>query len=146
MPKLTTADCATATVLGFDPGNKHIGVAVGETLLGAAKALEVLPTKQGEPNWNRVKCLIDKWRPDFVIVGLPCHADGTDSHSTIAAKRFVNQLRNRCGVTVKTVDERLSSHEAEQRLRNRGKKHDSLALHSEAAAVILETFLAQVMT
>ncbi|HET9482308.1 MAG TPA: Holliday junction resolvase RuvX, partial [Xanthomonadales bacterium] len=35
-------DSATRTVLGFDYGGRRIGIAVGQELLGTARALEVV--------------------------------------------------------------------------------------------------------
>lgn len=133
----------SVTLLGFDPGERHIGVAVGETLLGTAQPLEVLAAQHGEPEWSKVKALIDMWQPERLIVGVPYHADGSESRSTTAATRLANRLQGRFTLPVETVDERLSSYEAEQRLTTRDRRHDPLKVHSEAAAVILETYLAQ---
>ncbi|MCG5547413.1 Holliday junction resolvase RuvX [Halorhodospira halochloris] len=132
-----------ATVIGFDPGEKHIGVAVGEALLGSARPVAILSAQHGQPDWGKVKDLIEQWQPSLAVVGVPKHADDSAATSTAAAERFANRLHGRFGIVVKTIDERLSSHEAEQRLRARGHKFNPNSVHSEAAAVILETYFAQ---
>ncbi len=131
------------TLLAFDPGEQHIGVAVGERLLASARSLGSLPARAGQPDWRRVAELIERWRPRALVVGLPLHADGSDSTSTALARRLAGRLHGRFGLPVETVDERLSSHEAALRLDPRTRRRDPTAVHGEAATVILETYFAQ---
>ncbi|ABM61715.1 Holliday junction resolvase RuvX [Halorhodospira halophila] len=131
------------TLLGFDPGARHIGVAVGEALLGTARGLTTLPARHGQPDWEAVSELLAQWTPEALVVGLPSHADGSDADSTELARRLAGRLHGRFGLPVHTVDERLSSHVAEERLDPRQRQRDPHAVHAEAAAVILETFFAQ---
>ncbi|MBK1735266.1 Holliday junction resolvase RuvX [Halorhodospira abdelmalekii] len=143
-------DTATlGTVLGFDPGARTIGVAVGEALLGSARALSCLRADDGLPRWAEVDALLAEWSPQLLLVGLPRHADGSDSNSTQTARRLSRALEARYALPVATVDERLSSHEATQRLEARSpsrrrSQRNADRLHAEAAAVIVETFLAQI--
>ncbi len=136
-------DRASGTLLGFDPGQRHIGVAVGEALLGTARGLATLPARNGQPEWGEVATLLERWAPQALVVGLPSHADGTDSDSTVTARRLAGRLHGRFGLPAYTVDERLSSRAAEQRLEPRQHQRDPQAIHAEAAAVILETYFAQ---
>ncbi|RLK51399.1 putative Holliday junction resolvase [Alkalispirillum mobile] len=135
----------TGTWLAFDHGGRRIGVAVGEALTGTGRALCTLAARDGQPDWERVARLLDEWRPAGLVVGLPLHADGSDSHSTRAARKFAQRLHGRHGLRVELVDERLSSHEAEARLAERGGRgaRQPGALDSEAARVILETWFNQ---
>jgi putative Holliday junction resolvase len=57
---------------------------------------------------------------------------------TAAIQRFVRQLEGRFRLPVHVVDERLSSHEAQQRLTAQGRNEPCDAV---AAQVILETWL-----
>lgn len=134
---------SSSTVLGFDPGAKLIGVAVGEAVLGTARPLEVLSAQYGQPDWSKVAELISTWQPDCIVVGLPCHADGSDSSSTAQARQLASRLHDRFGLPVRTIDERLSSYEASTRLARRPRRQPSQWVHSEAAAVIIETYFAQ---
>ncbi|SEO92916.1 Holliday junction resolvase RuvX [Aquisalimonas asiatica] len=137
-----------ATLLGFDYGRRRIGVAVGETITGAARPLVTLdcPT-EGRPDWERIEALIREWQPTAVVVGRPEHADGTGNAVTQGAERFARQLQGRFGLTVHLVDERLSSRAAEERLAETGKRRrhgrgPDPAVDSMAACIILETWLA----
>lgn len=128
------------TLLAFDAGRHRIGVAVGERMLGTGRALEVLRARQGQPDWQRVAGLIQHWKPDALVIGVPRHADGTDSDSTALARKLAGRLHGRFGLPVYEVDERLSSHEAAERRHSRGGTDSDAPLDDEAAAVILETW------
>lgn len=99
--------------LGFDYGTKRIGIAVGQRLTGTATPLTTLKTRQRQPNWDAITHLIQTWKPAALVVGLPLLADGTDSHSTLHARNFMNQLRQRYGLPVYGMDETLSSYAAQ---------------------------------
>ncbi|WP_246345213.1 Holliday junction resolvase RuvX [endosymbiont of Lamellibrachia barhami] len=75
-------------VLGFDYGTRKIGVAVGQTITATATALETLLPVKNKPDWQRISQLIDEWRPDALIVGLPLNVDDTETDATAPAKRF----------------------------------------------------------
>lgn len=137
----SVAGCRVA--LGFDFGRARIGVAVGEAITGAARPLRILPARQQRPDWDAIARLIAEWRPDWLVVGVPRHADDTASAMTEAALRFSRQLHGRFHLPVATLDERLSSWEAEQRYfaipgADRRRPHDTL--DAQAAAVILESW------
>lgn len=128
-----------AIVLGFDYGTKRIGVAIGQSLTGAARPLEVLHARDDVPDWEAITRLIRTWQPTSLVVGLPIDMDGSEQDVTARARRFSRQLKGRYNLTVHLMDERLSSIEAASRLREQGKptnKRDAMA-----AQVILESWL-----
>lgn len=131
---------AAGTVLGFDYGTKRIGIAVGQTLTRTATPLTTLRTLHGEqPDWERIQALIREWKPGALVVGLPYNMDDTEAEIAPRVKRFARQLDGRFHLPVHLVDERLTSHEAEQRLGS-GAEGDG-HIDSLAAALILETWL-----
>lgn len=128
--------------LGFDYGRTRIGVAAGEAVTGSARPLRTLPAHQQRPDWDAIGRLIKDWHPDLLVVGVPRHADGSASATTKAALRFGRQLRGRFHLPVATIDERLSSWEAEQRQATSpvGCRRSGEALDAQAAAIILESW------
>jgi len=138
---------AYRTLLGFDHGGAHIGVAVGEELTRSARPLCTLHACEGEPDWAELGRLLSEWRPELLVVGVPWHADGSASKSTAAALAFRDRLQTQTAKPVFTVDERLSSREAQQRLSSGSQRRSARQLktriHQAAAAVILETWLQQ---
>nr|VFK56743.1 MAG: putative holliday junction resolvase [Candidatus Kentron sp. TUN]VFK58663.1 MAG: putative holliday junction resolvase [Candidatus Kentron sp. TUN]VFK67405.1 MAG: putative holliday junction resolvase [Candidatus Kentron sp. TUN] len=129
------------TLLGFDPGSKQIGVAVGQTLTNTANPLGTVAVRRNKPDWKTIDQMITTWEPDGLVVGLPLNMDGTEQAMTWTAQRFRNQLTHRYRLPVYLADERLSTREARGRLACEGK------LHAEddpiAAQIILETWFSQ---
>ena len=110
---------AARTVLSFDYGLRRIGVAVGNTLTGTAEALEMIAAADGAPCWRAVDRVVSAWRPAAIIAGVPYNMAGRDARLTTAALRFADELVGRYGIEVHRVDERLTSREAEDDLRER---------------------------
>lgn len=132
------------TLLGFDYGEKRIGIAVGQTLTGSVTPLTTLTAVRQQPDWDSITALIKEWRPDRLIVGLPLHMDGSEQALTQRVKRFGNQLKGRYNLPVEWVDERLSSREAESLLQEQGKRRsDKKDIDKIAAGLILKSWLEQ---
>lgn len=131
-------------VLGFDYGQKRVGVATGQALTGTATPLTTLVNPQ-LGGWAAFDALLAQWRPQTLVVGLPLAADGSDTTVSQAARRFAAELGERCGLTVALIDERLSSHEAEARLTADGRRPPAVRERRDAvaAAIIVETWLAE---
>ena len=101
------------TVLAFDFGTRRVGVAVGNSLTGGARALEVIDEEAADRRFGRIGHLIAEWGPQRLVVGRPTLEDGTPGPTTAKAERFARQLHGRFGLPVATVDERFSSLEAQ---------------------------------
>lgn len=135
-----------STFLGFDYGQRRIGVAVGQTITSTASALETLRCATlGQPPWEAIAALIKQWQPAGLVVGLPLTMDGEEQPITHAARDFAQNL-SRFEKPVYTADERLSSREAENafkqaRQSGQAKRSQSKNLDSQAAKVILERWL-----
>lgn len=130
---------ADETLLGFDFGVRRIGVALGNTLTGTARALETLDSLPVDRRFERIGALIRDWRPERLVVGRPLDEDGAVIETTRRAERFANQLRGRFGLPVEAIDERFSSREAQAIIASAGGRRDDE--DGVAAAVILEQYL-----
>lgn len=128
-----------ATLLAFDYGEKRIGVAVGNVLMRQARALVVVPNRDRVYRFEAVGKLIGEWKPDALVVGLPCHPDGAPHEMTQLAKRFGNQLNGRFNLPVVWVDERYSSVAADLDMRESGVA--AQMRDAEAARIILQQYL-----
>ncbi len=128
------------TLLGFDFGRQRIGIAVGQMITRTATALCTLDSRNEKPDWEAISELIDNWQPDALIVGLPLHADGSDSEISKAARKFARQLEGRYRLPVHTMDERLSSHAATE-LQEQDKTAGNKGLDAIAASIILQDWL-----
>ena len=137
---------APKTILAFDFGLRRIGVAVGQSVTGSASPLAVVANRDTGVDHDAIAALIREWRPTQLVVGMPAHADGSASDMRQPILEFVDALK-RYGLPVATVDERYTSIEAEQTLkqarasgtRGRISKED---IDSAAAVFIAERYLA----
>lgn len=134
----------SGTVLAFDFGEKRIGVAVGELSAGIAHPLTTIGADDNRSRFAAIAALIAEWRPAELVVGVPMHEDGRVHSVGRLARRFARRLEGRFGIATRLIDERLTSHVAEARLREAGAARRKLkqAIDAAAAQVILEAYFA----
>jgi putative Holliday junction resolvase len=133
------------TLLGFDFGLKNIGVAVGQELTGSASGISVIKARDGIPDWNDIKKVIEQWNPQLLIVGLPLNMDGSEQDMTAACRKFGNRLNGRYQLPVEWQDERLSTYEALEQLGIRDKMQSKRRgdVDRISAQLILQSWLNQ---
>ena len=135
------------TVLAFDYGLRRVGVAVGNVLTGTAEALGTVRAERGRPDWEAIAAHVNAWQPGIAVVGVPSNMDDSPGALTRPAEEFAAGLAARFGLEVVTVDERLSSREAEDALRQRrragtlGRRVRREDVDMEAARVLLRQWL-----
>jgi len=132
---------AHQTLLAFDFGLKRTGVAVGNTVSGGARPLTTIVAEENDKRFAAVAALLEEWKPDTLLVGLPLAPDGAETEISKRARRFGNQLHGRFGLPVEFVDERYSSAVAEDGLKPR--RADKEKIDAAAAAIILQAWLDQ---
>jgi putative Holliday junction resolvase len=121
------------TLLAFDYGVARIGVALGNTIIGNARPLEIINSPEKAKRFARIEELVVQWQPQAIVVGLPLTPDGGEQIASRQARRFANQLIGRLGLPVFLVDERDSSLEAQAVVGNA--PDDAVA-----AAIILQRY------
>ncbi len=104
------------TYLGFDFGNKKIGIAVGQATTFIANPLQTIRSIKQQPNWSLISQLINEWLPKGLVVGISKQADGSDNIITPRMQKFCRQLEGRYNLPVYQVDEAYSTFEAKQML------------------------------
>ena len=104
--------------LVFDFGTRKIGIAAANRLAGTATPIRTLAAHDGVPEWREIAQLVREWEPEILVVGLPSNTDDTESVMGERAREFAAQLRERTGLPSEEIDERFTSSEAEDVLRN----------------------------
>jgi len=144
MPEGGPTSLRPKIILSLDFGLKRIGVASGDTLTRTAQPRTAFSNGPHGPDWAALDRILADTRPARIAVGEPYNADGSESPLTGAARHFATELARRSGLPVDLVDERWSSQDAEERLRDerasgdRRKRVTKEAIDAAAAAVILE--------
>ena len=116
-------------------------MAIGQEVTGTATALRTVKSRNSQPDWEQISELIQTWQPDALIVGLPLHADGSESDFTRAVTRFARQLEGRFHLPVHTMDERLSSRVAFGLQGTPGNEVATKGIDAVAARIILQDWL-----
>jgi putative holliday junction resolvase len=132
------------TVLAFDFGLKRIGIACGDTLTRQAAPRPAALVHGSGPDWDAIAREVRALTPAVLVVGAPYNADGSEGTLLAAARRFAGELEHRFALPVRLVDERFSSLEAGEALKQRRasgarrRRVERADIDSAAAAVILE--------
>jgi putative Holliday junction resolvase len=131
------------TALAFDYGHKRIGVAAGDSVTRRATPVTTLKISGSGIDWSAIDQLVQERQPAVLIVGVALNADGSEGELARAAQRFARGLR-RYGLPLDLVDERFSSLEAAEQLRDarasgrRKRRVQRGDVDAAAACVILE--------
>jgi putative Holliday junction resolvase len=133
-------------ILAIDYGEKKCGFASTDVLHIAREPLDALRHEgQLETLLAHVARLLAERDVSTLVVGLPLHMDGTAGERAAAVRAFIARLRARFpALEVAEWDERLTTREAESRLRERGglsARKRKAERDSWSALVLLEDWL-----
>lgn len=129
--------------LGLDVGRATIGLALADDVLRTARALRTLRRAGEAQDLAEIRKVAEEFEVATAVVGLPLNMDGTEGASARLARGFAGRLGAALGLAVELQDERLSTFEAEDRLRRQGltARDRKAVVDAEAAAVILQDWL-----
>jgi putative pre-16S rRNA nuclease len=104
-------------ILGIDPGERRIGLAIAEAGLGIASPLATIPRAASiEDDAAAIGRVCRERDVSELVVGLPIDAGGDEGSMAVAARAWADRLAELTGLPVTMRDERLTSYLAEQRL------------------------------
>ena len=134
-------------ILGIDYGRVRIGLALADARLTIASPLKYVFNKGEKKNKVTFAEVIKKHDVGRIVLGLPAHADGNLTDMAVEVKRFGGWLLNEFGLPVIYQDERLSSWEAEQEIRDKMQIRDPKKIRelvdSIAASMVLSEWLSK---
>jgi putative pre-16S rRNA nuclease len=129
-------------ILAIDYGRRRIGLAISDELGITAVPVATLERKNRLEDIRRLREITRKYKITLIIVGSPLHLAGHAGEMAQEAARFASRIKRELGLPVELRDERLTSWEAEQTLKeNSGRKSKKTHLDSVAAAILLRDFL-----
>ena len=135
------------SLIALDYGRRRIGVATGVCITGTAAPLTTIIAHDGRPDWQSLEKILDEWKPDLFVLGLPYNSDGTESEMTSEVRSFAAKLQARYQIPVEYIDERYTSTEAkallkeERRRGSRTKKLKKEDVDAKAAQLIAESWM-----
>jgi putative Holliday junction resolvase len=130
-------------LIGLDLGEKRIGVAVTDEQRTMAFPERVLVRRSAKADRQALAGIVRELHGEGVIIGLPLSMDGEHGPNAERAERFGEYLGRVLTVPVMFQDERLTTVEAEERLRDSGLSaaERKQRIDAAAAAIILEDYL-----
>jgi putative Holliday junction resolvase len=126
-------------IAALDYGAQRIGVAVANTEVGIAFPAAVLPN-----DLEQVARWLQQERvSSSVVIGAPYMLWGERGAQLQTVDAFAEQLRQRLGIPVELYDERLTTLEAERRLRESElpRKKREVVVDAVAAAILLDAYM-----
>ena len=129
--------------MGLDYGKARIGVAFSDLSGTIASADHIYRTQTEEKDLLYFANLIKDKSVDLVVIGLPLNADGTESEMSMVVKEFAQKLEKFANVKIAFQDERYTSFEAEEYLKEAGIKWEKRKelLDKVSAQIILQDYL-----
>ena len=130
-------------ILAIDHGTRRMGIAISDELKTIAQPLEFIPAEPFEAFVSRLLEIVAEKSVELILVGMPRNMDGTYGPAAEKVREFIDRLKQRTDIPIRTWDERLTSAQAnrfliaaEVRRRDRKEKVDKTA-----AAILLQSYL-----
>ena len=130
-------------ILALDYGTKRIGVAVSDELKMIASPLEYIPAEPFADFLARLKDIVREKQVELIIIGMPRNMDGSYGPAALKVQEFVAVLKDAITIPIKTLDERLTTVQAQRFLiqGNVRREKRKEKVDKTAAAILLQSYL-----
>jgi putative Holliday junction resolvase len=130
-------------ILALDHGTKRIGVAVSDAMKMIATPLEYIPAEPFAGFLVRLKEIIREKEVVLIIIGMPRNMDGSYGPAALKVQEFVAVLKDALTIPIKTLDERLTTVQAQKFLiqGNIRREKRKEKVDKTAAAILLQGYL-----
>ncbi len=133
-------------IMGLDVGSKTVGVAISDPLGFTAQGLEIIKIDEEKKEFGleRLKELVQQYKVDQFVIGLPKNMNNTSGPRVEASKTYGEMVEELFQLPVHYQDERLTTVQAERMLIeqadvSRGKRKK--VIDKLAAQLILQNYL-----
>jgi putative Holliday junction resolvase len=130
-------------VLGLDWGSKRIGIAISDEGGTVAFSRETYRRKSLEEDVRYLNDLASEEDVGLIVIGMPYHMNGEEGELVDSVEKFKRALESETSVPVETMDERLTSSEAERVMLESDLSRADRKRHRDklAATLILQRYL-----
>ncbi len=133
-------------ILGLDYGSKTVGVAVSDPLLLTAQGLEIIRREHENKlrkTYARIEEICREYGVEKIVLGYPKNMDDTEGFRCEKTREFKEVLERRTGLPVILEDERLTTVEAYEIMKESGIRRENRKDYVDeiAAMIILQGYL-----
>ena len=133
-------------IMGLDYGSRTVGVALSDALLMTAQPYRII-RREKESHLRRTLAELEQIAREadvrLIVLGLPLNMDGTAGERVRLTTEFGDKLKRRLEIPVVFSDERLTSVESEEMMRQMGIRAADYKDYVDmlAANVILQEYM-----
>ena len=130
-------------ILGIDYGDARVGVAVSDLLGITSQGVKTIKNTGKNKLLSELSQIIDEYKPEKIVIGLPKNMDGTQGFRAEATYKFADNLKTIYNGEIVFYDERLSTVSATRFLNatnTTGKKRKAV-LDTVSACIILDGYM-----
>ena len=131
--------------MGIDYGDARVGVAVSDPLGLTSQGVGTVKNTGAKKLMSELGAIIDEYKPEVIVIGLPKNMDGTEGFRAEATYKFAGKLKEIYDGRIEFTDERLTTMGAARFLDatdTRGKKRKSV-IDTVSACLILDSYLSK---
>lgn len=129
--------------MALDIGEKRVGVAICDEKETVASAICVLDAQDVFEVSKNFKSVLEKWEPECFLVGKPKTLSGERGHQAKRVEEIALSISKKTDIDIEFFDERLSSKEAKNFMRECGMSERDMRgkIDMIAAQIFLQTFI-----
>ena len=129
--------------LAIDHGTRRMGIAISDELKMIAQPLEFIPSEPFDDFLARLRAILERQQVELILVGMPRNMDGTYGPAAERVREFIGRLSQFISVPIRTLDERLTSVQANRVLLqgNVRRADRKMKVDMMAAAILLQGYL-----
>jgi len=129
--------------LGIDFGSKRIGIAISDPLNIIARPIQYI--YNSDKTVDEIKKLFVEYEIEAIVIGMPFNLKGEIGQKGQDVEQFINDVLGILGVKIIKWDERFSTKQAHQTLRDmnvkKKQRESKEIIDSMAAAIMLQSYL-----
>ncbi len=130
-------------IMGIDYGDSRVGIAVSDPLGFTAQGVQTLQNKGKKKLSAEILEVLEKYKPEKIVVGMPKNMDGTLGFRAEETYKFAEFLKTLTAAEIVFWDERLTTVSAAMILNEtntRGKSRKKV-IDTVSACIILENYM-----
>ena len=131
-------------LMGIDYGFKSIGIAMSDVTHAVASPFSIIENLSFKKNALRILEIAEENDVSLIVLGLPVNMNGSFGEMTKVIYKFIRVINSSSDIRVETIDERLTTMQAEKMLINEAnisRRKRKYVKDKIAAALILQTYL-----